>query len=104
MRSDSSQQWLYLVACGAEVCTPPKVCSSSWASIDWFDDESPQQPPSTRATSPGTALPLLRLVVAGVSSPYTWPMPQYTCASTHTRYLRSLRLYPLAASSLTVLS
>src|SRR5438874_12133405 len=102
MRSEASQQWLYLVECGAEVCTPPRLCMSSWASMDWPD--RPQQLLSTRATSPWTdEFPLARLFAPAESSLYTWAMPQYTLASIQSRYLPSDRVNPWERSSLMVL-
>src|SRR5438270_4718125 len=75
---------------------------SSWASIDW--PETPQHPLSTRAISPDTDEdPLLKFDWLAESSPYTWAMPQYTLASTQTRYLRSDLLYPAFRRSVIVL-
>ena len=86
-------QWPLGVVWGAVSWTPPRLCSSSWASIDSL---CPQQPLSTRAIMPDTlGSPLLSLapgVVDWLSSVYISAMPQYTSASVNTRYLRSLRV------------
>src|SRR5918995_6288836 len=96
MRSWSSVQCPPPVEWGAEYWTPPRLCMSSCASTG---DVTPQQALSTRAYE---GPPLLAFRPPARSSLMKPPMPQYTVASIHTRYLRSLRLSPSDDSSFAI--